>query len=264
MAEETGSTESLVFMIDRFSSVHLDSGKQTVYRNVFVAKLKDALVTWKTNGQTGVWITVPTETAAIIPDLIKLGFDFHHAQPGYVLLTTWLPDSPNNLPSYASHYVGVGGFVVNEQQQVLVIREKYHNESKPSPWKLPGGLADKGEDLAVTSAREVLEETGVSATFKSLIAFRHMHKYRFGCSDMYFVCLMKPLSLEINSCPNEIAECKWMDLDEYENGEDISDVNKFFVQAYKEMAINGKSFQAHDVRSYDNKSLNKVYSMDAS
>lgn len=37
----------------------------------------------------------------------KLGFDFHHAQSGYVMLTKWLPKhEPNKLPRCAHHYVG--------------------------------------------------------------------------------------------------------------------------------------------------------------
>ena len=42
-----------------------------------------------------------------------------------------------------------------------------------------------------------------------------MHGYRHGCSDIYFVCVMKPLTQEIDSCPNEIAECKWMEVRSY-------------------------------------------------
>lgn len=35
------------------------------------------------------------------------GFDFHHAEPGYVMLTQWLPtDEPCMLPPNASHQVG--------------------------------------------------------------------------------------------------------------------------------------------------------------
>ena len=39
---------------------------------------------------------------------------------------------------------GVAGFVVKEDQQVLVISEKYHARNNISSWKLPGGHADKG------------------------------------------------------------------------------------------------------------------------
>ena len=67
-----------------------------------------------------------------------------------------------------------------------------------------------GEELPVAVAREVLEETGVSAEFVSIGCFRHMHGFRFGKSDIYFVCLMRALSSEIKMCPSEIAACRWM------------------------------------------------------
>lgn len=71
-----------------------------------------------------------------------------------------------------------------------------------------------GEDLAVTAMREVVEETGIEAEFVSVLGFRHQHNFRFGCSDWYFICLMKALTTEIKHCPQEIAECKWISVSE--------------------------------------------------
>lgn len=40
---------------------------------------------------------------------------FHHAKSDYVMMTRWLPENEENkLPHYATHYVGVGGFVLND------------------------------------------------------------------------------------------------------------------------------------------------------
>ena len=38
----------------------------------------------------------------------------------------WLPENePNKLPHYATHFVGVGGLVINdEKDEVLVIQER--------------------------------------------------------------------------------------------------------------------------------------------
>lgn len=46
------------------------------------------------------------------------GFQYHHAEPGYVMLTYWIPEGPCMLPSNASHLVGVGGFVINDNNEV--------------------------------------------------------------------------------------------------------------------------------------------------
>lgn len=67
-----------------------------------------------------------------------------------------------------------------------------------------------GEDLAEAAAREVLEETGVRAEFVSLLAFRHMHGAAHACSDLYFICVMRPLTREISMCTRELAACQWM------------------------------------------------------
>jgi hypothetical protein len=52
------------------------------------------------------------------------GFKFHHAHnlEDYVLMTKWLDKStPSRIPAYADHYVGVGGVVLNEKEEILMI-----------------------------------------------------------------------------------------------------------------------------------------------
>ena len=50
----------------------------------------------------------------------------------------WLAETePDQIPSYAHHMIGVGGFVVNEQNQVLVISERFRHRPH---LKLPGGI----------------------------------------------------------------------------------------------------------------------------
>ena len=74
-------------------------------------------------------------------------------QPGYVYLKRWLADKEaDTFPSYANHYLGVAGFVVDqESDEMLVIQERF----APKPiWKLPGGTADSGEDLHQVARRE--------------------------------------------------------------------------------------------------------------
>lgn len=67
-----------------------------------------------------------------------------------------------------------------------------------------------GEDLATTAIREVKEETGIDTEFESLLAFRHMHNANFGCSDLYFIVVLKPKSHILKMCKHELADCQWM------------------------------------------------------
>lgn len=70
----------------------------------------------------------------------------------------------------------------------------------------------KGEDLSQTAIRETLEETGIKTEFVSVLLFRHMHDYHFGAGDIYFACLLRPLSADVTIDTVEIAAAKWMDV----------------------------------------------------
>ena len=55
--------------------------------------------------------------------------------------------------------VGVGGFVLNDKGEVLVVQERHGPLRGSGVWKMPTGLANHGEDLHIAAPREVLEET---------------------------------------------------------------------------------------------------------
>ena len=59
----------------------------------------DGVADWQAKKKGGVWLRVPIASAAAIPVAVAHGFEFHHAQPAYCLLTRWLPtDRPSPLP----------------------------------------------------------------------------------------------------------------------------------------------------------------------
>ena len=53
------------------------------------------------------------------------------------------------------------------------------------------GLVDAGEDITAAAEREVLEETGVRASFDAVLAFRQAHGFAFGKSDFFFVVALR-------------------------------------------------------------------------
>ncbi|XP_021346359.1 nucleoside diphosphate-linked moiety X motif 6-like isoform X2 [Mizuhopecten yessoensis] len=253
---------------DMYNGLTIDTSKQGWSDSVPTdthQQLKDAIEKWKESGIRALWVKVHKAQSSFVSVCVQLGFDFHHAKPGYVMLNQWLAEQEENrLPGFASQYLGVAGFVLNDDNQVLVIQERFNISHKH--WKLPGGLADEGEDLAVTSQREVFEETGVEAKFVSVLTFRHQHNFRYGCSDWYYICLMKAVGGSIKPCPQEIAECKWMDIDEYASHSSLTDTNKFVVQCYKEHVARGSSLSIvpTPVLSYNKKTYHNIYSIQPS
>ncbi len=197
--------------------------------DVFHQQLAHSLQCWREENYLVVWLEVPIAKAALIPLAVEAGFTFHHSAEDYLMLTLRLVEGAL-IPPYASHYIGAGGVVINDQRELLVVSERYRSRRGPS-YKLPGGALHQGEHLVDGVIREVYEETGVSAEFQALACFRHWHGYRYGKSDIYFVCRLRPLSHEISMQAEEIAECLWMPVDAFLSDEGVHTFNKEIVRA---------------------------------
>ena len=197
---------------------------------VFRAQLNHSLDSWRGEGYRLAWVEIPLPLAALVPVVADAGFMYHHSGETYVMMTLRLEEAAF-IPPHASHYIGAGGVVLTEDQELLVVSEKYQRRQQGPPrYKLPGGALHEGEHLAQGVVREVLEETGVHACFDALVCFRHWHGYRYGKSDIYFVCRLSPLSKEITIQEEEIAECLWMPVEAYLEAEGVSPFNKRVVQ----------------------------------
>ena len=200
----------------------------------FSVRLDKSLDIWRTQGYRVCWLEVPIERAALIPVAVAAGFGFHHSESSYLMMTLQLEEGAF-VPAFSSHYIGAGGVAINERDELLVVRERYHRDPKRPPrFKLPGGALDQGEHLAEGVVREVLEETGVQTRFDALVCFRHWHGYRYGKSDIYFVCRLKPLTEEITIEEEEIAESRWMPVQEYLDADQVSGFNKQIVLAARD------------------------------
>ncbi|CAN0927237.1 Nudix hydrolase 7 [Linum grandiflorum] len=182
----------------------------------FVPRLKYSISRWKEQGKKGVWIKLPKGQSNLVHPIIEEGFRFHHAEPDYVMLVRWLPeDLPDTLPINASHRVGVGALVVNDNKEVLVVTERHGGFKGTEYWKMPTGVVEEGEDIWAAAVREVKEETGIDAEFVEMLTFRQSHKSFFSKSDLMFVCMLRPLSANITAQQSEIEAAKWMPVNEY-------------------------------------------------
>jgi len=187
----------------------------------FRSLLKDSLQRWRGDGVGGVWLKLPLDKASFVPEAVEQGFGYHHAEPEYVMMTTWLKeDVPSPLPPNASHQVGVGGFVLNDAGEVLVVQERSGPLAGSGVWKMPTGMVTMGEDLDVAAPREIMEETGIEADFEALLTVRQSHGVAFGKSDLFFVCALRAKGgAKPRPCEVEISAARWAPLSEFLNSE---------------------------------------------
>ncbi|KAK3154800.1 hypothetical protein QOZ80_2BG0195240 [Eleusine coracana subsp. coracana] len=203
----------LVACEDCYGGMVVDADRLPSDTVAFARSLAASLAYWKSAGKKGVWLKLPLDRSDYIPLAVKEGFRYHHAEESYLMLTYWIPDGPCLLPANASHQVGVGGFVINDQMEVLIVQEKYFSSTLPGAWKLPTGFIHASEEIFTGAVREVKEETGIDTEFVELIAFRHAHNVAFQKSDLFFICLLRPVSNDIKIDGMEIQA--WMPLAEF-------------------------------------------------
>lgn len=211
----SGNVKLLDAFDDEYGGVVVDSTRLPKNSDEFGSSLHFSLSHWQKMGKKGIWLKLPLERSELVPIAVKEGFQYHHAEPGYVMLTYWLPEGPCMLPANATHQVGVGGFVINDKNEVLVVQEKFCAPSFISLWKIPTGFIHESEEIYTGAVREVKEETGIDTEFIEVVAFRHAHNLAFDKSDLFFVCMLKPLSNQIIVDDLEIQAAKWMPLIEF-------------------------------------------------
>eukprot|EP00743_Colponemidia_sp_Colp-15_P007470 GILK01008074.1.p1 GENE.GILK01008074.1~~GILK01008074.1.p1 ORF type:complete len:274 (-),score=46.43 GILK01008074.1:241-1062(-) len=216
---EEAEEEVLLGKIDVYNGVIIDETKLPTDVQTFDRVLEASLIRWRADHRRGLWLKIPLASSNLISVAVKYGFKFHHAQPEYVMMTQWLAVEANKMPNYSSHYVGVGGVVINDRNEILLVQEVYAD--RPGRWKIPGGLADTGESIVEAAKREVLEETGIETEFVSVIAFREKPKYLWDRSDLYFVIRLRPLTHDITVEEREIQSARWIPLEEYWSNPDL-------------------------------------------
>ncbi len=217
--------DKLDFKIDHYKCVHIDLRKPKNHNfffnkdknNDLKAETENTLLShlikhFKSLNLKAIWIILPISSNLLINNLYKEDFKFHHTQDDLLYMTKWLLNSPNNLPKYASHFIGVGGIIFNNAGEMLLVKEKTTFKQLEDVWKIPTGLIDKGESIKEGLLREVKEETGLNVKYEGIFNLRETHPYLFGCSDIFIVCVCRLIDdsqkVDINS-GDEIKECKW-------------------------------------------------------
>mmetsp|Transcript_37402 Transcript_37402/g.60869 ORF Transcript_37402/g.60869 Transcript_37402/m.60869 type:complete len:270 (+) Transcript_37402:627-1436(+) len=158
---------------------------------------------WRKEGRNAVWLPLDVNEIALAKVAYDQGFRFHSAKGRTTVLVQWLPeDVPNKVPHFGFHQVGVGSLVMNDCNQILLVKERHATVDR---WKMPGGLVDPGETLSQGAVREVVEETGVTCEFQSILGFWQRNLVSVVREYMYnLVCVCVNMSCNSRTRINQI------------------------------------------------------------
>ncbi|XP_043815559.1 nudix hydrolase 2-like isoform X2 [Manihot esculenta] len=117
--------------------------KEPMEPDVFLTLLRASLSLWRQQAKRGVWIKLPIELVNLVETAVKEGFWYHRAEPSYLMLVYWIPETASTIPANTSHRVGIGAIVINDKREVLVVQEKSGRFRGTGVWKIPTGVVDE-------------------------------------------------------------------------------------------------------------------------
>jgi 8-oxo-dGTP pyrophosphatase MutT (NUDIX family) len=210
------------FTIDNYKCVRLNIKENLDYfkKLEFINdKIKNLDNEFTKNGLKAIWLNIPISESHLIPCFVKESYVFHHTENlNELIMYKWLLSTPCNLPNYATHYLGVGALIVNDEGKILLVKEKNTLKQLKDLWKIPTGLSEQGEKIQDAVVREVKEETGLEVLFEGILCCREAYPYIFNSSDIFFVCLCRckgDQKIDIEK-GEELLAYKWFNLEEIE------------------------------------------------
>lgn len=110
------------------------------------------------------------------------------------MMNRWLDETtPDRLPAFANHQVGVGGILINKRKEILLVQEKHG--PKDRPWNVPGGYLDPKDTIKAGIQREMFEETGIKTNFIGILGMREIQNYWYNTTSFFISCLLEPSCL---------------------------------------------------------------------
>ena len=199
------------FTEDAFNGLIIDSASIPSDSIEFDASLT-AILDYSAEHNKGItWLTLPIEKSHYVGSATALGFIFHCCQE-HELTLVHKNQPAQFIPFIPSHTVGAGALIKNAAEEILVVQEY-----GMTGYKLPGGHVEQGERIEDAVLREVLEETGIECEFISVLGFTNKHPYRFGKSNLYFVCQLRALQTNILiHDTQEIVDARWISLADFQ------------------------------------------------
>lgn len=156
---------------------------------------------------------------------------------------------PFDITHYRQGYtVGVGGIVLNNNR-VLLTSVAYG--SNKGDWSLPGGFVERNETINNAIQREILEETGIHAEVKGLIAVRN--RIMTDENSIYLVFLL--YSEDANPSPDgvEIQEARFFTFEEIQTLPKLRPLSKLLItQVFesKTQSLMGSSLPEYPISEF--------------
>ena len=213
-------------ILDPYNGITIDSKYLPNSKEEFELNL-DFLIEEVENKRNLIWIYIDINKSDFISIATKRGFKFHTCEENFVLVVKRLKENAI-IPTASNHTLGVGAVVINEKNELLVIKERISTIG----YKLPGGHIDDSEMISTALEREVLEETGIEVEFESIISLGHFYPHQFHKSNLYVLCTAIPKTSKINIQDNqEIVDAKWIDVNKYLEDDAVLAYSKAVVLA---------------------------------
>ncbi|HMD90617.1 MAG TPA: NUDIX domain-containing protein [Anaerolineaceae bacterium] len=121
--------------------------------------------------------------------------------------------------------IGVGGVVIHNGEVLLVRRIRGEDLGE---WAIPGGFVEKNEKADKAIIREVLEETGVKARVKGLIAIRNrIYKDE---NSIYLMFLLETDIEELKAQKSEVDKVGFFNLSQVNGISNLQTLSKIVVE----------------------------------
>ena len=98
--------------------------------------------------------------------------------------------------------IGVVGVVFNGAGEVLLVEHVFHPYT---PWGLPGGWVERGEQPDQTLVRELREELQLNATVEHVVAMERPHTTHL---DLAYLCRANSA---VGALSGELLDYRWCD-----------------------------------------------------
>jgi hypothetical protein len=115
---------SLQWKLGRYDAVEIDMRNALASdSDNFKRQLSALVAEWQEAGKAGAWLRCDISQGHLLSAAGECGFEFHNAEGKTAVLHRWLREGKSPVPLYATHHVGVGAIVLDNQSRLLLVRE---------------------------------------------------------------------------------------------------------------------------------------------